>query len=121
MLDITQERDVDTAELDCMKRCCQDLDFEVLEMCESASTDPRLNGACNAQGAVRKEEAIKIGDRLNQGLSCLKHALHGTVKMDFCAKRALQNLLHFGKPQIIACLNHIHFLEYSPIRYIRKK
>ena len=89
LLHITQERDVDTAELDCMKRCCQDLDCKILEMCESASTDPRLNGACNAQGAVRKKEAIKIGDRLNQSLSCLKHALHGPVEIDFCVKRAL--------------------------------
>ena len=85
LLHITQERDVDTAESDCMKRCCQDQDFEILEICESASTDPRLNGACNAQGAVRKKEAIKIGDRLNQGLSCLKHALHGPVENGFFA------------------------------------
>ena len=86
-----------------MKRCCQDQDFEILEICESASTDPRLNGACNAQGAVRKKEAIKIGDRPNQSLSCLKHALHGPVENGFfCVKRALQDLLDFSKPQIIA-------------------
>ena len=102
MLHITQERDVDTAESVCMKRRCLDLDCEITEICESAFADPRLNGACNAKGAVRKKEAIKISDRLNQSLPCLKHALHGPVEMDFCAKRALQDLLDFSKPQIIA-------------------
>ena len=72
LLHITQERDVDTAESVCMKRRCLDLDCEITEICESAFADPRLNGACNAKGAVRKKEAIKIGDRLNQGLSCPK-------------------------------------------------